>query len=135
MEANQKFGPNSVGFQLVTAERRWYIMGGFLTPDDTSTIDSVVAALKERPSGAKMLVDGGFNVNLAEPEGDRRGEDIAASMATEGLEDMSAQFLPCRRLWCWHGRTWSMIRDGREVQSWTDYILGTDHSLFGNVSF
>ena len=57
-------------------------MGGYLTPDDTSTIDSVIAALKERPSGAEMLVAGGVNVNLVEPEGDRRGEDIAASMAT-----------------------------------------------------
>ena len=27
-----------------------------------------------------------------------------------------------------------MIREGREVRSWTDYILGTDHHLFGNVS-
>ena len=26
-----------------------------------------------------------------------------------------------------------MIWDGREVQSWTDYILGTDGRLFGNV--
>ena len=110
MEANQKFGPNSVGFQLVTAERRWYIMGGFLTPDDTSTIDSVVAALKERPSGAEMLVAGGFNVNLAEPEGDRRGEDIAAAMETEVLEDMSENFLLRQRSWCQDGRTCSMIR-------------------------
>ena len=90
--------------------------------------------LKDRPSGAEMLVSGDFNVNLAEPEGDQRGEDIAAAMATEGLEDMSAQFLPCRRLWCRQGRTWSMIRYGREVRSRTDYILGTDHCLFGNVS-
>ena len=41
--------------------------------------------LNERPMGAELLVAGGFNVNLAEPEGDRRGEDIAAAMATEGL--------------------------------------------------
>ena len=27
-----------------------------------------------------------------------------------------------------------MIREGREVRSRTDYILGTDHRLFGNVS-
>ena len=27
-----------------------------------------------------------------------------------------------------------MIREGREVQSWTDYILGTDCHLFGNNS-
>ena len=32
------------------------------------------------------------------------------------------------------GRMWSMIREGREVRSWMDYILGTDHRLFENVS-
>ena len=99
-------------------------------------IESVVAALKERPRGAKLLVTGdfNFNVNLSEPEGDRRGEDIAAAMATEVLEDMSSQFLTRRRLWCRDGRTWSMTGEGREVRSRTDYILGTDRRLFGNVS-
>ena len=69
---------------------------------------------------------GEFNANLAEPEGDRRGEDIAAAMATEGLEDMSEHFLPRRCPWFRDGRTWSMIREGRELRSRTDYILGTD---------
>ena len=27
-----------------------------------------------------------------------------------------------------------MLQKGREVRSWTDYILGMDHRLFGNVS-
>ena len=72
-------------------------MGCYLAPDDTSTIESVVAALKERPMGAKLLVAGEFNANLAEPEGDWRGENIVAAMSTEGLEDMSAHLLPQRR--------------------------------------
>ena len=38
VEAIQKFGPNAVGFHLVTGERRWYIMGCYLTPNNTSTI-------------------------------------------------------------------------------------------------
>ena len=60
-------------------------MGCYLSPDNTSTIESVVAALKERPMGNGLLVAGDFNANLADPEGDWRGEDIAAAMATEGL--------------------------------------------------
>ena len=39
------------------------------------------------------MVAGDFDVNLAEPEGDWRGEDITAAMATEGIEDMSEHFL------------------------------------------
>ena len=52
VESIQKFRPNVVGFQLATGERRWYILGFHLAPKDTSTIESVVAALKERPMGA-----------------------------------------------------------------------------------
>ena len=80
-----------------------------------TSIEIVVAALKDRPRGAELLVTGDFNVNLSEPEGDRRGEDIAADMATEGLEDMSAHFLPRRRSWYPYGRIWSMIWEGRVV--------------------
>ena len=104
-------------------------MGCYLDPDKTRTIESVVDALKERSRGAELLVTGDFNVKLSEPEGDRRREDIAAALATEGLEDMSAQFLPRRRSCFRDGRTWSMIRAGREVRSRTDYILGTDSRI------
>ena len=46
--------------------------------------------------GTKLLVVGDFNTNLEEPEGDRRGEDITASMETEVLDDISEHFLPLR---------------------------------------
>ena len=52
VEAVQKFGPNVIGFQLVTGARQWYIVGYYLAPNDTSTIERVVEALKERPKGA-----------------------------------------------------------------------------------
>ena len=94
VEAVQKFGPNVVGFQLATGERRWYIVGCYLAPDDTSTIERVVEAIRERPKGAELLVAGDLNVNLAYTEGDRRGEDITTTITTEGLEDMAPHFLP-----------------------------------------
>ena len=134
VEAVHQFESNVAGFQLAIGERQWYIVGCYLAPDDTLTIESVVAALKERPRGAKLLVAGDFNVNLADLEEDRRGEDITAAMATEGLEDMPVQFLLRRCPWCRDGRMWSMIQEGKEVWSRTDYIIGTDHRLFGNVS-
>ena len=63
------------------------------------------------------MVAGEFNVNLEEPEEDWKGEGIAAAMATGGLEDMSAYFLPRGRSWCRYGRMGSMIQEGREVWS------------------
>ena len=88
----------------------------------------------EQPRGAELLVAGYFNTKFSEPERDQRGEEIAATLATEGLDDMSTHFLPRRRSWLWDRRMWSMIWAGREVRSWTDYILGIDRRLFLNVS-
>ena len=109
-------------------------MGCYLSPDDTLTIKRVVGALKDCPKGAEILMAGYMNAKLVEPEGDRRGEDIAAALATEVLEEMSAHFLPQQHPWCRDGRTWSMIRKEREVRSRTDYIQGTDRRFFGNLS-
>ena len=66
--------------------------------------------------------------------GGMRAEDIAMTLATEGLEDMARHFLPRESRGCWDWRTWGMLRKGREVRSRTDYILGTDRRLFRNVS-
>ena len=96
VEAVRKFGPNVIGFQLATGARRWYIVGCYLAPDDTSKIERVVEALRSRPRGAELLVARDLNVNLAIPEGDRRAEDIATTLATEGLEDMVRKRWPVR---------------------------------------
>ena len=123
-----------IGFQLATGERRWYIVGCYLAPNDTSTIERAVEALREQPKGADLLVAGDLNINIAAPEGDLREEDIATTIAKEGLEDMAPHFLPRQRRWCRDRRTWGMLRKGREVRSQTDYILGTDQRLFRDVS-
>ena len=132
--AVEKFGPNVIGFQLATRARRWYIVGVYLAPEDTTMMKRVSEALWSKPRGAELLVAGDFNVDLTSPEGDRRAEDIAMSLVTEGLEDMARHFLPRENRWCWEWRTGGMIRKGREGRSRTDYILGTDRRLFRNVS-
>ena len=67
VEAVEKFGPNLLGFQLATGAQRWYIVGAYIAPKDTETMERVVA--------------GDLNVNLMEPEG-RRAEGIATDLAT-----------------------------------------------------
>ena len=86
-------------FQMATGARQWCIIGFYLSPNDTSTIESVVAALKERPRCAALLVAGDLNRTLIEPENDRRGTYIAAALTEEGLEDMANHFLPRQRTW------------------------------------
>ena len=83
VEVVQQFGPNVIGFQLATGAQRWYIVGCYLAPDNNSMMERVAEALRERPKGAELLVAGYLNINFAAPEGDRREEDIAATLATE----------------------------------------------------
>ena len=90
----RKYRLSVIVFQLATGARRWYIVGCYLAPDNTSTIERVVEALRARPKGVELLVAGDLNTNLADPEGDRIGEDIAATIATEGLEDMAQHLRP-----------------------------------------
>ena len=77
---------------------------------------------------------GDFNTDLREMASDGRGTEIATALTEAGLEDMTAHFLPRKRRWGRERRTWSMVREGKVIRSRTDYLLGTDHSLFRNVA-
>ena len=109
----EKFGPNVIGFQLATGARRWYIVGVYLAPEDTTTMDRVVEAILRKPWGPELLVAGNLKVNIAAPEGDRWVEDIATDLVTAGLEDVAQHFLPRGKRWCRDRRTWGMLRKGR----------------------
>ena len=100
-------------------------MGVYIAPEDTTTMERVVEAIRRNPRGAELVVAGDFNVDIAAPEGDWRAEHIATELATAGLEYMARHFLPREKRWCWDRRTWGMLRKGRKVRSRTDYILGT----------
>ena len=76
---------------------------------------------------------GDLNTDLGAPEKDRRRTEIAVAMTEAGVEDMTAHFLPRKRPWGIERRTWNMMRKGRVVRSRTDYLLGTDRSIFRNV--
>ena len=81
-----------------------------------------------------MVVVGYLNTDLEDSESNRRGTQIAEAMTSAGIEDMTAHFLPRKSIWGRERRTWSMVREGKVVRSRTDYLLGTDISLFRNVS-
>ena len=78
---------------------------------------------------------GDFNTDLGEMASDRKGTEIAAAITEAGLEDMTAHFLPRKRRLGRERRTWIMVREGKVIRSRTDYLLGTDCSLFRNVVF
>ena len=120
VEAVEKFGPNMLGFHLATGARRWYIVGVYITPEETETMERVVEAIQKKPRGAELMVAGNLNADIAAPEGDRRAENIATDLATAGLEDIAQHFFPREKQWCRDRRTWSMRRKGQEVWSRTE---------------
>ena len=134
MEALQLYGANAVSFHLDLDGHRWFIVGCYLAPDENSTIEDVILAIGQRPRRGALLVAGNLNTNLAASEGRARDKVIAAAMATAGLDDVNGHFLPQRKPWLKDGKTWSMLRRGRELCSRTNYILGTDHLLLQNVT-
>ena len=73
VEAVQQFRPNVLGFQLDMGNCQWYIVGCYLVPNNTSTIESVVFVLKKQPHGSELLVAGDFNVKLSDLEWGWRG--------------------------------------------------------------
>ena len=134
MEEVREYGPNVISFEVVTGRRRWYIIGCYIAPDDARRIDQVVTALGDQPRGTALVVAGDFNIDLGETASDGRGTEIAAALTEAGVEDMTAHFLPRKRQWGRERRTWSMVREGKVIRSRTDYLLGTDRSLFRNVA-
>ena len=83
----------------------------------------MVAALGRKPRGADLMVAGDFNVDIMEPEGNKRVENIATDLATAGLEDMAQHFMPRRRRWNIDRRTWYMRRKEQVVRSRTATFL------------
>ena len=83
-----------MSFELATGERQWYIIGCYLAPDDTSTIERVVTALRDIPKGTTLIVAGDLNTDLEDSESDRRRTEIAAAMTAAGVEDMTTHFIP-----------------------------------------
>ena len=72
VEAVEKFRPNVIGFQLATGARRWYIVGVYLAPEDTTTMERVSEAIQSKPRGAELLVAGKVHSHYVPPPRPRR---------------------------------------------------------------
>ena len=89
--------------------------------------------MEQRPCGAAPKVVRDLNADIAEADGNRCNKAILTELLDAGLEEMSYYFLPYRIPWAKDGWTWSKLRQGNVVWSWTDHIFGTDHCLLHKV--
>ena len=94
VKAFRLHGKNLPIFQLVSGSRIWFIVGCYLSLEDTLTTDHIVVNIDHRPRRAALLVTRKFNAELVAPKENLRREEIAAEIATANLKEMSANFIP-----------------------------------------
>ena len=52
---------------METGWQQWRTLGCYITPNNTSTIEDVVAAIISQPHWDELLVTGNFNAYLVDP--------------------------------------------------------------------
>ena len=70
---------------MATRDRLLYIFGCYLAPGNNKNLWDAEAAMAERTRGKELIFVGHFNVDLENTGGRGRDEEIAATVAMEGL--------------------------------------------------
>ena len=96
-------------------------MGCDIAPSNASTIEDFVEAIRDRPYGSELLVDGDLNANLEDPEGKPRSEAIVEKLTVDGLMDMGMHLLPWRKPWFGELAGFSGT-DDRSGTRWTTFL-------------
>ena len=79
VEAVTIVSPNLLTFQLVTGEERYFVMGAYIPPADTTGVDDLRTAWAARPTNCKPLLLGDFNINFQNPQTEQ--EEIIADFS------------------------------------------------------
>jgi hypothetical protein len=83
--------PNLLTFQLVTGEERYFVMGAYIPPADTTGVDDLRTAWAARPANCKPLLLGDLNIDFRTPRTER--EEIIADFLDEiNVVDTSRRF-------------------------------------------
>ena len=77
---------------MATAGRRWHVVRCYLVLHDASTLECIVAAIGQIPSGVDILLIGDYILYMVAPEGQECDNTIAVEMAVEDLEEMAGAF-------------------------------------------
>ena len=105
LESIRSFGPNVIRATLVSGQRRWYIIGGYVSPNeqDGSTLACIQQAWEScRNRRWPVITLGDFNVDLGNPQGTNqngleRRLETAALMDTMGMTSMRDFYRQCKK--------------------------------------
>ena len=133
VESVRRWGPNVISFVLVTGPQSFGFVGGYIPPDDTTTIQFIQRAMEYQREGMPVFLMGDLNADLNGPKGARESE-ISALVAYHGLENTlpHSRQRSCRH---GHGVTWRQRRAdvGIVTSATCDYLLATDRRFLRNV--
>jgi hypothetical protein len=82
---------NLLTFQLVTGYKRFYVMGIYIPPNDTTGVDALRRAWEACPANCVPFVMGDLNVDFKHPR-NAHEEDIADLFDKINLVDSSRKF-------------------------------------------
>ncbi len=83
---------NALTFQLVTGSVRFFVIGVYIPPADTTGVDALCAAWATCPSSCKPLLLGDLNIDFGSPQTSR--EEAVADLLDEiNLVDMSQKYV------------------------------------------
>ena len=69
IKAHQSFGPHVLNFQMVTGQKRWFIVGCYVPLDSVAETNHIATALVHCPDTMDTILVGDINVNLFQMEG------------------------------------------------------------------
>ncbi len=138
VEAVTIASPNLLMFQLVTGEERYFKMGAYIPPADTTGVDDLRVAWAACPTNCKPLLLGDLNIDFRSPRTER--EEIIVDFLNEiNIVNTSRKYIQCKCRREGRGArwTWRQRRGGRWYQSQPDYIMAREDNTkaFQNVAF
>jgi hypothetical protein len=84
--------PNALMFQLVTGSVRFFIIGAYIPPADTTGVDALCAAWATCPLSCKPLLLGDLNIDFGSPQTSQE-EAIADLLDEINLVNMSRKYV------------------------------------------
>jgi hypothetical protein len=138
VEVARMVTPNLLTFQLITEYEKFYVMGLYIHPNNTTGVDTLRAAWNACPDGCALLVMGDLNISFEHPR-DKREEAIADLLNKINLVYLSRKFClrQCRLQLARRRWTWWQKQTGRWHCSQPDYIMTREGDIqyFQKIAF
>ena len=91
IKATKIVTPNLITFQLVTGDKRYYVIGIYIPPNNTEGGNNLWVAWEAFPANCRPIVMGNLIINIRNPPDDRKA-DITDLLDEINLVDMSCKF-------------------------------------------